>query len=225
MEKKKRMVDDDAGGGEPLLFGFVFAFYTFSRIQRVSMLERVVHMATGADAIHVAIIPVVKPNNGSTALRVDSVAYTSFIGHGVEVQPVAEVLNGCYTFYFMPVRGPDAFDAGLTFLNRLIGAQYNRLSLFTTLLPRRLRRPGTIPRWVSCENREGLMPRADRPAVFCSQMGLMLMHVVDSTQKITIDPAACSPGDLERILIAKQHCIRCPLSSLIVHCDAQRCLL
>lgn len=193
-------------------FGFVFAFYYYSRLPRVSMLERMVHAVTKSDAIHVAIVPAVRSTHGG--FRVDSVAYTAFINRGVEMQPVAEVLNGCYTFYFMPVSGPDAFNLGLSFLHDLVGAQYNRLSLLTTLLPRRLRRPGAIPLWVSCEN-QGLMPRANKPAVFCSQMGLMLCYAIDAVLTVTIDPAACSPGDLERILLAEQHCVPCDLTDLV----------
>ena len=202
---------------EPL-FGFVFAFYTFSRLRRVSMMERMVHMATGSDAIHVAIVPatMMMNNNNNNMIHVDRVAYTSFMDRGVEVQPVAQVLNDCYTFYFMPVRDSDAFQVGLKFLNGLLGAQYNNLSLFTTLLPRRMRRAGAIPSWVSCENKR-LMPRADKPAVFCSQMGLMLCYAVDAVPPIiNLDPAACSPGDLLKILRRRQppHCLQCPLSLL-----------
>ncbi len=195
----------------PPLFGFVFAFYKFSRLPSVSLMERVVHAVTNSDSIHVAIIPAFK--NAALETRLDSVAYTAFMGRGVEVQSVTEVMNECYTFYFVPVSGPDAFDSGLSFLHSLLGAKYNNLSLLTTLLPKRMRRAGIIPLWVSCENK-GLMPRAKKPKVFCSQMGLMLCYAIDAVSNVTIDPAACSPGDLERILLAEPRCSRCALSEI-----------
>ncbi len=185
--------------------GFVFAFYRFSRVQRPWLIERVVHAATGNDAIHVAFVPATMKSGARFHLAPH--AYTAFMGKGVVTQPTAELLgNGEYTYVFMPARDLPTAQQGVAFLNQVVGARYNSLSLVATLLPAALK--GSIPRWISCEN-ERHMPSHARPKLFCSQLGLMLCHVVDGVRCNDIDPAACSPGDLEAILHRQRHCVGC----------------
>jgi hypothetical protein len=176
--------------------GFVFAFYRFSRLRHASLLERMVHTATGDDAIHVAIVPASFCARTRGIQAIDC-AYTAFIGKGVMRQPFGEVLgNPDYVLYFVPAAHAN-FIRGMDFLKSVVGTHYNNLSLLSTLLPRRLKQ--SIPSWVSGEN-DAQMPGRD-PALFCSQMGLMLCTLIDIPH--SIDPAACSPGDLERHIIKR----------------------
>ena len=181
------------------MIGFVFAFYRFSRLKQASLLERMVHTVTGDDAIHVAIVP------ASFFSRIQALdcAYTAFIGKGVMRQSIDEVFgNPNYVLYFVPAaassgRAHANFIRGIDFLRSVVGTHYNNLSLLSTLLPPRFKQ--SIPSWVSGEN-EAQMPGRD-PALFCSQMGLMLCTIIDIPH--SIDPAACSPGDLERHIIKR----------------------
>lgn len=189
------------------MIGFVFAFYRFSRLKQASLLERMVHTVTGDDAIHVAIVPASfqsagQPQGRSSVQALDC-AYTAFIGKGVMRQSIDEVFgNPNYVLYFVPAaassgRAHANFVRGIDFLRRAVGTHYNNLSLLSTLLPPRFKQ--SIPSWVSGEN-EAQMPGRN-PALFCSQMGLMLCTIIDIQH--SIDPAACSPGDLERHIIKR----------------------
>lgn len=172
--------------------GFVFAFYRYSRLQHATFLERLVHVATGDDAIHVAIIPAMVLHR---SLYYCDVGYTAFIGNGVMKQPADEVMRDKnYACYFVPT--PHDKEGG-AFLESVVGIQYNGVSLFSTLLPMRMKR--SIPEWISHEN-DAKMP-GKRPALFCSQLGLMLCTIIGVTDGTMMDPAACSPGDLERFVI------------------------
>ena len=198
------------------MIGFVFAFYRFSRLKQASLLERMVHTVTGDDAIHVAIVPAsfcaasesfsALPNaSASFFSRIQALdcAYTAFIGKGVMRQSIDEVFgNPNYVLYFVPAAASSGsahanFIRGIDFLRSVVGTHYNNLSLLSTLLPPRFKQ--SIPSWVSGEN-EAQMPGRD-PALFCSQMGLMLCTIIDIPH--SIDPAACSPGDLERHIIKR----------------------
>jgi hypothetical protein len=176
------------------MMGFIFAFYRFSHLRHATLLERMVHTVTGDDAIHVAVIPAATLQGGS--VRALDAAYTAFLGHGVVRQPVGDVLDSPdYVLYFVPA---DAnFIRGRAFLGSVVGTQYNKLSLLSTLLPASFKQ--AVPAWVSHEN-EAHMPGRD-PALFCSQLGLMLCTVLDIPH--SIDPAACSPGDLERLVVTR----------------------
>jgi hypothetical protein len=183
------------------MIGFIFAFYRFSLLKHASLLERMVHAATGDDAIHVAIIPArMSPTRTVEAL---DCAYTAFIGTGVTTQPVSEVFgNTDYALYFVPAASsaaaaPENFNRGRAFLGSVVGTHYNNLSLLSTLLPRRCKQ--SIPSWVSHENKAHMPGR--EPALFCSQLGLMLCTIIDLPH--SMDPAACSPGDLERHIITR----------------------
>lgn len=177
------------------------------------MMERAVCFATQSDTIHVAVVPAIKNLHGNNRIMLSESAYTSFINCGVEEQPVTDLFNGCYTFRFLPVKNVELFMKGMDFLNGLVGAHYNRLSLISTLLPRCFKKAGSIPSWLSCENK-GLMPRKTHPAVFCSQMALMLCYTLKVVSNVTIDPAACSPGNLERILQNEPSCSVCLMETL-----------
>jgi hypothetical protein len=173
-----------------VFFGFIFAFYRFSKLQHASLLECAVHVATGDDAIHVAIVPAVMQNG---AVHAVDAAYTAFMGYGVITQPAEEVLRSPnYVLRFVPAR---KFTHGRAFLASIVGAHYNGLSLLSTLLPASLK--GSIPAWVSREDAAQMPGQA--PALFCSQLGLMLCSVIEIPH--AIDPAACSPGDLERLIV------------------------
>jgi hypothetical protein len=177
------------------MLGFIFAFYRFSLLKHASLVERMVHTATGDDAIHVAIVPAQR--NAANTVRALDCAYTAFIGQGVVRQPIDEVFGSPnYVLYFVPV-APYYFDMGRSFLSSVVGTQYNNISLLSTLLPTRFKR--SIPAWVSHENELHMPGRV--PALFCSQLGLMLCTVIGIPH--SIDPAACSPGELERIVIMR----------------------
>ncbi len=174
----------------PRVLGFVFAFYRFSLLKHASIMERIVHTATRDDAIHVAVIPAQMLHT----VRAIDCAYTAFIGYGVVRQPADKVFgNPKYVLYFLPV-GQANFNMGTAFLSSVVGTEYNSLSLLSTLLPMSFKQ--SIPAWISHEN-EAQMP-GSVPALFCSQLGLMLCTVIGIPH--SIDPAACSPGDLERIV-------------------------
>lgn len=193
-------------------WGFVFAFLRYSRMRHPQLVERMVHAATRNDAIHVAFVPAVMLRVDALLLAPD--AYTAFMGKGVTSHPTADLLQDDeYTFVFMPVRDEDTMRRGIDLLHHALGARYNNLSLLATLLPRRLKH--SVPRWISCED-EHHMPRGSAPVLFCSQLGLMLCHVVGGVRDTDIDPAACSPGDLERILRA--NCRACAPHELRIDC-------
>lgn len=182
-----------AGSETRHMIGFVFAFYRFSRLKQASLLERMVHTATGDDSIHVAIVPA----RASQGIQAIDCAYTAFIGKGVMMQPIDEVFgNPNYVLYFVPAAHAN-FVRGIDFLRSIVGTHYNNLSLLSTLLPSSFKQ--SIPSWVSGENEAQMPGRA--PALFCSQMGLMLCTIIDIPH--SIDPAACSPGDLERHIIKR----------------------
>ena len=178
------------------------------------MLECAVRFATQNDMIHVAVIPAIYNLKQNNRIMVSEKAYTSFINCGVEMQPVTNLFDGSYTFRFLAVNDVHTFVKGMDFLNGLVGASYNRLSLVSTLLPRCFKGAGRIPEWISCENK-GLMPRKEHPAVFCSQMALMLCYTLNAvSNNVTLDPAACSPGELDRILHNEPNCRVCSLNSI-----------
>ena len=108
-------------------------------------------MASRGDAIHVAVVPA---EMGTSVDLIGGYAYTAFINCGVEKQPVEQVLNRCYSYRFLPVRCIGMFQKGVSFLDSMVGTRYNRLSLLSTLLPKKL----TVPAFVSCENKD-FMPR------------------------------------------------------------------
>jgi hypothetical protein len=190
-----------AGSETRHMIGFVFAFYRFSRLKQASLLECMVHTATGDDSIHVAIVPASFCACGS--IKAMDCVYTAFIGKGVMRQPIDEVFgNPNYVLYFVPAATSEAaahanFVRGICFLRSVVGTHYNKLSLLSTLLPSSFKQ--SIPSWVSGENEAQMPGRA--PALFCSQMGLMLCTLIDIPH--SIDPAACSPGDLERHIIKR----------------------
>jgi hypothetical protein len=183
---------------EPPVYGFVFAFCEFSRLGHPSLMERAVRAVSRSDSIHVAVVPAALDRAVRRVGIVGEAAYTAFMGCGVVAQPVDQVLTRCYCYSFLPVRGGDAalFRDGVRFLRGMVGVRYNRLSLLSTLLPPPL--SAHIPAWVSCEGRD-FMPRPDGPAVFCSQLGLMLCYRMGSLPA-SLDPASCSPCELERII-------------------------
>ncbi len=150
--------------------GFLFAFIHFSQLERPTLVQRMVHLLTKSDLIHVAVahvpsaIIVVRTDDhtpphaggGERVVGVESVlasptVFTAFIGAGFEEQPTETVLIPCYELLFMPVPDPRDQQAGVAFLKSLRGAGYNYTALPLTILPRAWKRSNVLPAWLTHE--------------------------------------------------------------------------
>ena len=211
--------------------GFLYAFFRFSQLEHASFIQYLVRFATASDIIHVAVVPVldhcVREPDGNTAYNivVEDKAFTAFMGIGFDVQPVSTVLTPPYELMLVPTPEHADFDAGMAFLHGLRGAAYNYRALPLTVLPSMLKR--LICSVSSLWSRQphdddededankmasyNLIARhtphaareAHQNAIFCSQMGLLVCYVSHVLPHDTMDPSACAPGDLARILRAR----------------------
>ena len=208
------------GDGEPILHtqGFVFAFLRFSNMRHnATWVQRIVHVVTASDIIHVAIVPVRECQMTHTHLlyaKADPGAFTAFIGAGFEIQDARAVLRRrYYDLMFLPVHDPEAMARGVDFLHSLEGARYNYRALPLTILPRVFKRH-QMPTWFTQEG--GELTQAVAPhqwhqqqrqrhggtdlRVFCSQMGLMLCYECEVLPDNLMDPCCCSPASLAALL-------------------------
>jgi hypothetical protein len=198
--------------------GFLFAFYNYSQVPKTTWIEKFVHVVTGSDSIHVAILPVpkclLKFEQGSSKtniqvhrLHVEDVTYTAFMGSGFEINKASSVLNAKYEYIFLPVNENCQYQSGITFLKSLGGSGYNYLGLPLTVLPKVLKPPVRDTEFYS----------ACAPSkVFCSQMGLMLLYRCGLLPHTGIDPSSCNPGDLHRILKSRAGGVSCHRGSIEV---------
>jgi hypothetical protein len=193
--------------------GFLFAFYNFSQVPETTLTEKFVHMVTGSDSIHVAILPVpycrlkvtecISEKSGTPStftsdicvLYVEDITYTAFIGSGYDILPASTVLNTKYKYMFIPVDAKTQYNDGNAFLQSLKGSGYNYFGLTLTVLPRVFKLPVRDSEFIS----HGAPSR-----VFCSQVGLMLLYRCGMAPQAGIDPSCCTPGDLQRILSQKE---------------------
>jgi hypothetical protein len=149
--------------------GFVFAFFRFSQTPHACMVQRLVHVLTASDVIHVAVIPAWHcewkkhdtaehdDNEGGKGsnireLWVAPTAFTAFMGTGFEEQPTEAVLTPQYDLMFLPVPCVSDMQAGVAFLKSLRGASYNYMALPLTILPRTWKRRTPLwPDWLTRE--------------------------------------------------------------------------
>ncbi len=146
--------------------GFVFAFFRFSQTVHAGMMQRLVHLLTASDVIHVAVVPVwhcewshpdatISKEHGGEIIHkllVAPTAFTAFMGTGFEEQPTETVLTPQYDLMFLPVLYMDDMRAGVAFLQSLRGASYNYLALPLTILPRTWKRHTPMwPDWLTRE--------------------------------------------------------------------------
>ena len=132
-------------------------------------------------------------------------------------------------------------NAGLNFLKRVHGAQYNYLALFLAALPRSFKWRSKIhfPSWLTHEV-DALHPQTNDTRVFCSQIGCMLCYICNALPKsedhndniyfmhddhdehiitkseIPLDPAACSPNDLAYILYTFTNATPCMAEQVVI---------
>ena len=204
--------------GEMVVGGFLFAFYNYSQVCRTTWIEKLVHVATGADSIHVAILPVARciiDSKGNIKdLHAEDITFTAFIGFGYKMQRASSVLNSKYKYIFLPVPNPMQYVNGINFLKSLSGTKYNYLELPLTLLPNSLK-----PSVREVE----FVPDYTPSRVFCSQVGLMLLYRcgILSPHSELMDPSCCNPGDLVRILkneVGGMHCKRNVITIVACQC-------
>ena len=188
--------------------GFLFAFYNYSQVPQTTWIEKFVHVVTGSDSIHVAILPV--PNcllkiptaksfvsddrDGIQVhkLQVEDRTFTAFMFSGYEIQKASSVLNEKYEYIFLPVHESSQYVNGINFLQSLGGSGYNYLGLPLTVLPKSLKPPVRNSEFHS---------HCAPSKVFCSQVGLMLLYRCGFLSNSGgIDPSSCNPGDLRKIL-------------------------
>ena len=189
--------------------GFLFAFYNYSQVPQTTWMEKFVHVVTGSDSIHVAVLPV--PNcilkvpsspfqkyvsQGKNEvevhkLQVEDRTFTAFMFSGYEIQKASSVLNDKYEYIFLPVDETNKYINGINFLQSLGGSGYNYLGLPLTVLPKALKPPVRNSEFNS---------HCAPSKVFCSQVGLMLLYRCGLLPDSGIDPSSCNPGDLHKIL-------------------------
>lgn len=203
---------------EEMVGGFLFAFYNYSQVCHTTWIEKLVHVATGADSIHVAILPVARciiDSKGNIKdLHAEDITFTAFIGSGYKMQRASSVLNSKYKYIFLPVPNPMQYVNGINFLKSLSGTKYNYLELPLTLLPNSLKPSVREAEFVS-----DYTPSR----VFCSQVGLMLLYRcgILSPHSELMDPSCCNPGDLVRILkneVGGMHCKRNAITVVACQC-------
>jgi hypothetical protein len=218
--------------------GFLFAFYNYSQVPQTTWIEKFVHVVTGSDSIHVAILPVPNcllkvsqnissgflrdnnENNNNDAiievhkLQVEDRTFTAFMFSGYEIQKASSVLNEKYEYIFLPVDESSQYVNGIRFLQSLGGSGYNYLGLPLTVLPNSLKPPVRNSEFNS---------HCAPSKVFCSQVGLMLLYRCGLLRDPEeIDPSSCNPGDLRKILTlragglcCKRNCIE--ISNMALH--------
>ena len=209
-------VDNDESGGVDVGGGFLFAFYNYSQVCETTWIEKLVHVATGSDSIHVAILPVAKcivsRGQNIKELQVEDITYTAFIGYGYRMQRASTVLNNKYKYIFLPLSHNTQYINGINFLRSLGGSKYNYWELPLTLLPKALK-PSVRD--------EEFYPKYTPSRVFCSQVGLMLLYRCGVLPPHSeMDPSCCNPGDLVNILTENVGGVTCNRESItVVSCD------
>jgi hypothetical protein len=208
-------IDESSSPGHQIekCAGFLFAFYNYSQVPKTTWIEKFVHVVTGSDSIHVAILPVpncllkIMPFSGLSfesnsnyssvqvhKLQVEDRTFTAFMFSGYEIQKASSVLNEKYEYIFLPVRESSQYANGINFLQSLGGSGYNYLGLPLTVLPKSLKPPVRNSEFHS---------HCAPSKVFCSQVGLMLLYRCGFLPNSGIDPSSCNPGDLRKILTLK----------------------
>ena len=214
--------------------GFVFAFFRYSQMKRIGVIETLVHYALRSDCIHVAIVPApyVEYDSHDGEIRrivVHDITFTAFMGYGYEEDGAESVLNDQYEYVFVPLSRA-AYTEGLRFLFSLQGRGYNYMGLPFTVLPTSWKTKkhkkreqqqlmfnysnnnknnnnnnNNLDDQKQCGGGGGCAPSR----VFCSQVGLMLCYrcnlLLANSDDASIDPASCSPGELKKLLLQQRN--------------------
>jgi hypothetical protein len=207
--------------------GFLFAFFRFSQLDDANMIQRLVHLLTASDIIHVAVVPILQCKITKKTRKISSIlawdtAYTAFMGTGFLEQKTEMVLAPQYDHMFMPVAAAEDMENGINFLKNLHGASYNYPALPLTIVPGVLKRKAAA--WHAQTPKEFIdeYQHHKHAKIFCSQMGLMLCYICNTLPDYIIDPAGCAPGELQKIIKDKAGGIYCDRTQVSVFQDLQK---